>query len=197
MRVPHPVVPLGHWRNRLVALDLGAEAAFRRRPLPVVARDGDTWTPLKTPVTPRDATFHERATRASAEREAGRPAAELAQLVEALRRPLYTAYDLDEIVGVQRRLLELAASQGADPQVRRLAEAGVDPQRWHAAGAERAIAGRIREALVGLQGAAYLWRRAGSQRAWPSALRDALAHTYQRAGWAWAHTLLALLGHGR
>ncbi len=178
--LPPLFIPLGARRSdgAVVAAAL-IPAEVERHRVPIVAQaGGGAWVPLAG--SPDDdpgcaAYWLARARRGGEVRDPR-------VLAEALRRPPSTAPSLAAFEGLCD---ELAAAPGVDAQLRRLARAGADPEKWRQVGAERAVAGRVREAWHALQGAVVLAAWTGrriDERLVVRALRGVMASSANR--WA-------------
>ena len=108
---------------------------------------------------------------------------EASLLALAFKRPIYTAASVDQVIAAQERLVTLQKERGIDFQALRLARAGQDGEAWRLIGAERAIAGRVRDAWVALEGALFF----GCNR---TAAFKVLEGMFRRGGWEWAGRLL-------
>ena len=203
-RYPISLLPVGvTTEGDVLALDLCAEAAERGR-LPVLASRDDRFfrhvapslgvfvqaasrealaqEPFTLPFAkarkraPTSFELHARA--AVAARAASDASEEAARIVAALRRPLYSAADIDQIGALLARAPELEGQGFADPLTLRLGRAGLDGAAWRNIGAERAIAGRTQDALRAIEGALFL----GADEAETLAVLTRL-HARMRFGW--------------
>ncbi len=193
--VPVTLVPLGCMKDGgLMGLHLCSVAAERRIFPLIRAASGIFWEPMvqnnvvtvagapgdSRPARPAPTSFMaalELAERASASDK------KVSLLALAFKRPVYTAGSLAAVTGAQRQILALEEHRGIDFQAVRLARAGQDGEAWRIIGAERAIAGRIRDVLVALEGALVF----GCNR--PAAFK-VLGGMFKRGGWEWAGRLL-------
>jgi hypothetical protein len=192
-RPPVSVLPLGAGPRGPVVLDLSG-AAVERRAHWALAWDGDAFAYLGSwELTPEagwvwrpggadPATLDAMVEQA---RAATDPQERASRLSLALLRPMYTEGTRGALAWAQATLLELGQAAGVDPHALRLAKAGRDGEAWRTVAAERAIAGRVREGLAGLEGA--LWLGCDTTTAHRIAER-----LYNRMGWGFNTRLLRL-----
>ena len=102
---------------------------------------------------------------------------------ELIRHPIYTAAGREQLESVFENILQMQATLGAETLSHRLAEAGFSGEKWRVIGAERAIAGRIRDAVVALSGATFL----GANTEF---LGLPVAQCLGNAGWKWGSIAL-------
>ena len=180
-------MPIGFSQERLIGLDASVSAIEAGR-LGLLQRNNEGyWTPLVD--LPQGKIFREKVgftalvERVNESRKNGDEDMEVSLLSALFRRPIYTAERSGEVEEMMERVLTLHASRGAETLSHRLATAGRNGEEWRIIGAERAIAGRTRDAIVALTGAHFFGADL-TMIALPA------AQTLGNAGWTWNSRIL-------
>ena len=184
--VPFTLAPLGRMGGRVAALDCSVAAVEAGLPGLLLLREDGYWEPASGPANHsyrEKGAFSELAKRLENARKDGSEDLEISLLAGLFRRPVYTANGASDVQNAMDRLLALHAARGAESLSFRLSESRLDAEKWRIIGAERAIAGRTRDALVALSGAHFLGASL-EMIAFPAG--QCLGHS----GWKWGGQLL-------
>ena len=185
--IPFTVLPIGIRNNHVIGLDASVSAIEAGRLGLVESTKTGFWTPLvntKQGQVFRDKVgFSSLVERVRESQRNGDEDMEVSLLSALFRRPIYTAEQPGEVEEMMERVLTLHASRGAETLSQRLSAAGRDGEKWRIIGAERAIAGRTRDAIVALSGA-HFWGAELHMIALPA------SQTLGNAGWKWNSRML-------
>jgi hypothetical protein len=185
--VPFTILPIGRSKGRLVAIDASVAALETGRLGLVEARENGYWAPLSNnqqgQVFAEKVGFSALVHRVNECQKSGDEDMEVSLMSALFRRPVYTAEHTDQVMEVMDRVHELHKARGAETLSHRLSTARTDGEKWRIVGAERAIAGRTRDAVVALSGAHFFGAEL-SMIALPA------AQTLGNAGWKWNSRML-------
>jgi len=185
--LPFTILPIGRSKGRLVAIDASVAALEAGRMGLVEARDNGFWSPLvnnqQGKIFAEKVGFSSLIHRVNECRKSGDEDMEVSLMAALFRRPVYTADHTDQVMDAMDRVLELHKARGAETLSHRLSTARTDGEKWRIVGAERAIAGRTRDAVVALSGAHFFGAEL-SMIALPA------AQTLGNAGWKWNSRML-------
>jgi len=185
--LPFTILPIGRSKDRLVAIDASVAALEAGRMGLIEARDNGYWAPITN--NQQGKTFAEKVgfsalvRRVDECRKSGDEDMEVSLMAALFRRPVYTAEHTDQVLAVMERVHELHKARGAETLSHRLSTAETDGEKWRIVGAERAIAGRTRDAVVALSGAHFFGAEL-SMIALPA------GQTLGNAGWKWNSRML-------
>ena len=180
------LVPLGKRGDEILVTDLSVASAEAEILAPLVLCSSGYCTPTDSELGElyrEKVSFAEKAEQIERTRKKGELDKVVSFHADLMRRPIYTATGTDQLMQVFTEILELQDTRGAETLSHRLAVAGDDGEKWRIIGAERAIAGRIRDAVVALSGAAFLGART-------EFLGLPASQCLGNAGWKWASTAL-------
>lgn len=185
--IPFSLLPIGRANQALIAVDVSVAAMEAGEMGVLRQKENEFWAfagaPERSAHLESLIGFEPGAIRVHQATSRGDSDTEVSLLAQLLRRPIYTASHRESILSILDRVRSLQASRGAESLTHRLAKDGLDAEEWRIVGAERAIAGRTRDALVCLTGAHFL----GSSL---ELLALPAAQTYGNSGWKWGGQVL-------
>jgi len=185
-RLAFSQLPIGTSKNGIITFDGSIGAVESGEPGILILKENGFWKPCdhhRSRSYTENVAFAHMALRGADAEKTGDEDSEVSLLASLYRCPIYTAASVEQVEKTMERVKTLHQRRGAESLSHRLSSAGLNGEQWRIVGAERAIAGKTRDALVSLTGAHYLGAKL-------SMIVLPASQSLGNAGWKWANSIL-------